>query len=323
MIKVCSLDFINKKTFGTDILTADGRLLVRADDKVSSDMVLRLYFKDIYVDKPNVESSIIITHQLEESVVNDMEEAIASDATAGKFAASVVQSGPRSIDSSFVDTTELSSGPRFVETDELGEDVASSSGPRMDYGFDDDSGSNIAGDDKNRCSDSQEAEVKPEPKPEDELLQFNEEQAQRMVKSSVAIGKLLNFSAGELKELEHAAYYCNIGISKFKKSDLAKKNFRKSKAQASYELIYGSEKVSDKVAESIKFSANSYESESFPLNSKIPYSQIISITSYYEDMLLSGSSKTEVLLKMLQVGGNEFNIFVLHKFIKMMRDANE
>lgn len=174
----------------------------------------------------------------------------------------------------------------------------------------------------NAPAENVEIEIK---NPEDAPLEFNEKQIEILVKNSIKMGKLLNFNEKELKDLEQVAYYCNIGITKFKKADLAKKEFRKMKAFASYEHIINEGVASQKIAEMVKLCASNYESESFPLDPKIPppYHSIVAITSYYEDMLAQNKSKQETLLKMLQLGGNQFNIFILHKFIKMMRDTND
>jgi len=157
----------------------------------------------------------------------------------------------------------------------------------------------------------------------DELpLVFDEEQAKRIVEYSVKLGEMADYSKEELKELEQVAYNCNIGITKFKRIDMAKKGFRKMKAFAGYEKLIDDGVVPEYLAEMIKFSVNNYESDAFKLDSKIPYYHIVAIVSFYEDLLSQNKPKNEILLKMLQLGGNQFNIFIVHKFIKLMRDAD-
>lgn len=52
MIKVCSLDFLNNKVFEKDILSLDGKVLFKADDRVTPESLLKLYFRNIYVQNP-------------------------------------------------------------------------------------------------------------------------------------------------------------------------------------------------------------------------------------------------------------------------------
>ena len=52
MIRICSLDFLNKDFFETDVKTADGKVLLAAGEKITPEVILELYFKEIYVDKP-------------------------------------------------------------------------------------------------------------------------------------------------------------------------------------------------------------------------------------------------------------------------------
>lgn len=299
MIKVCALDFLNREFFETDVMTADGRVLFSSGDTITPNIILRLYFKDIYIQEPE-------TATIEEKEVTidfEHKEIISSSPVINDES-----KGPRFIDvTAPVAKEESGRGPRLAEF------ATSSIAEKEDVDL------VVAA---NVPTENVEIEIE---NPEDAPLKFDEKQAKVLVEHSTKMGKLLNFNEKELKDLEQVAYYCNIGITKFKKADLAKKEFRKMKAFASYEHIINEGVASQKIAEMVKLCANNYESESFPLDSKIPppYHSIVAITSYYEDMLAQNKSKQETLLKMLQLGGNQFNIFILHKFIKMMRDTND
>lgn len=370
MIKVCSLDFVNKETFETDVLTAEGGLLCSATDKVTPEKILRLYFKEIFIKEPRqeynsepiLESVEIIAENISKlnSAISDTdaeqapvlgvkasasedEDAITAKASGPRLANSPESDeldtseakikGPRTVDSS--ETETLTKGPKNAESKDS-DDVTK--GPRLVdlNGIEDDEETETKGPrvaDSNKFDDgeiaikSQTKKTFVEPEsvieeiPEAEQpLKFDEEQAKRIVEHSVKLGKLLNFPAHDLKELEQVAYYYNAGIIKCKKSDVSRKDYRKLKAFASYQLLLESDQVPSNIAEIIKFTANAYESDAFPLTSKIPYHHIVAITGYYEDSLLQNGSKELTLMKMLQMGGNHFNIFVLHKFIKLMRD---
>jgi len=353
MIKVCSLDFVNKETFETDIMTAEGGLLCSATDKVTPDKILKLYFKEIYIKesevepkpRPIVESVEIITKDIgklasqvaSKDVDNlssalgvkatDSEESTVDKALGPKFAETDENisidktKGPKPVDSNTLDTIEK--GPKFADSTAI-EDVPKLELKGPEYVYSDKYNEETPETKTHAPTISDKIEpIEEEVLEENQPLKFDIEQAKRMVEYSLKLGEILNFNAKELKELEQVAYYYNIGVSEFKKSDVSNKDFRKMKALASYELLIESGEVPSNIAEIIKFSATAYESTDFPLDTKIPYHHIVAITGYYEDLLALNNSKELTLMKMLQMGGNHFNIFVLHKFIKLMRDNNE
>lgn len=416
MIKICSLDFLNREVFETDIMTADGEVLFSSGEKITPEILLRLYFKEIYVAQPLPERARVVS-MVSAAVLADMTEDAAVEVGSGVASALdeelVSEEGmitQEDSDESGKKKKKSKKGPKLVQEDEDDDsEEQEGKGPRLaksDYSEEDEKGPKAAGDDSssdkkagkgprkasmnldsedsidaksagttygasdgkeekgpktaefNFDDEEEEGEVIRGPKsaglskfedddedtkasprvksfamgPEievpqinpDELpLVFDEEQAKRIVLYSTKLGKMIGYSKEEIKELEQVAYNCNIGIGKFKRADANKKGFRKMKAFASYEKLIEDGIVPSYLAEMIKYIVNSYESDSFPLDSKIPYYHIVAITSFYEDLLAQGMPKPEILLKMLQLGGHKFNIFVLHKFIKMMRDEND
>lgn len=319
MIKICSLNFLKEDSFKTDVKTADGAVLCQLGDPITPEVILKLYFKEIYVDKKYLQES-----QAEEEP--EMMSKNIDASVAFMHVAEEVSSGPKSVDIS-LEANEVPSGPRTVDVDvDLDVNLPAEEvgkGPRFaEVATGATKGKNpTAASSKKHTIEEAEVAVLVED-PENMPLEFDESQAKRIVEHSIKLGKLANFSASELKELEQAAYYCNIGITNFKKADAIKKGFRKKRLFAGYQKLLEDGTVPANIAEIIKFCANCYESESFPLDSKIPPQHIIAITSFYEEMLAKNNSKQETLLKMLQMGGNQFNIFILHKFIKLMRGDN-
>lgn len=170
------------------------------------------------------------------------------------------------------------------------------------------------------ASDVGEAEFEEEI---DKDLKFDETRAKRIANISVKVAKILGFPQKRLDELKEAAYYHNIAISRYKESDMKRKGFRREVALASYGVLLNEMSMPPIIAETAKFCINNYASSSFNLEGEIPYHQIVAITGYYEDLLDRNYSKEKALSKMLQLGGNKFNIFVLHKFIKIMKDSND
>ena len=85
--------------------------------------------------------------------------------------------------------------------------------------------------------------------------------------------------------------------------------------------------LSEKIAEAARLYNKKYQISQIDLKdsnySDLPYSHIVAIASHYDNLLGKNISKDEALKKMLQLGGNKFNIFILHKFIYMMRNLND
>lgn len=384
MIKICSLDFLNREVFETDVMSVDGEVLFPSGETITPEILLRLYFKEIYIAQPLTEKERVVNmvsatvyadvnaqaiEQTDIEPVSDNEFAYEEN----NFVVPQVdlleeeenkkkkdKKGPKIISQDTEDENEIETktkkGPKAAELkiddeeiDEKNSHFASSEkdnkeikGPKQaGLNFDDETeeeteiikGPKAAGLSKFEAEEETSARVKsfaigeeveiPAIEPENEYFEFDEEKAKRTVQHSLQMGKIIGYSKEELKELEIVAYNCDIGITNFKKTDINKKGFRKMKAIASYEKLKEDGVIPYHLAEMVKSCTSAYESDSLSLEAKIPYSHIVAIASFYEDALSKGKDKSTILLKMLQLGGHQFNIFVLHKFIKMMRDANE
>jgi len=304
MIKICSLDFLNKDCFETDVMTADGRVLFNSDDKITPERLLILYFKEIYAKEAIVEKNSKQTELSSTPASSNKEARVSQPGIASTSSVSENVSGPKTLEVSDLSAEPVAASPKTVE---MSATAGSSKSSISSFG----------------ASKSESSSVDVAEKAEDPQLEFNEELAKRISKNSVKVGEVLGFSKAELQELEQAAYYHNIGISNFKKSDSIKKGFRKLKAAASYDMILGSLKLPEQIADVARSCAYDYDCNAFKLDSKVPFCHIISVVSAYEEILAKNNSKQAALLKMLQFGGNKFNIFVLHKFIRIMRDMNE
>lgn len=413
MIKICSLDFLNREIFDTDIMSADGVVLAQGGEKITPDILLRLYFKEIYISQPLAEKertlskagAAVLADATEENSVSEiafeaefvnednnfvipdvdfdeepkkkktkkspqaaqdnsdeeeteekgprqaelgLDEEKSPKAAGNKFdseeeEAEEIGKSPKKAKSKFENDEDEDDdkdpkkasgafglddekGPKAAELnfDSVEEDGEVIRGPKSSglSKFEDDFEDNKTSPKVKKFTMGEEVEV-PKINPEELPLEFDEEQAKRIKQYSAQLAKIAGFSKEEIKEIELIAYNCNIGITKFKKADEAKKSFRKMKIFASYEKLIEEETIPEHLAEMIKYIINPYESDAFKLTSKIPYYHIVAITSYYEEMLAKGKDKSDILLKMLQLGGHRFNIFVLHKFIKMMRDADD
>lgn len=155
-------------------------------------------------------------------------------------------------------------------------------------------------------------------------MAFDEKTAETIANYSVQVGQYANFKEAQLEELWLTAYYHDIGKTKLDPSVMEEKDYKKQVTQASYEIL-ASKKASSKITEPLKFCVNcinNYKSHLFKLDEPMSFCHIISIVSYYQSLLDKKQTKEKAISIMLQHGGNKFNPFVLHKFIRIIREEN-
>lgn len=156
-------------------------------------------------------------------------------------------------------------------------------------------------------------------------MAFDEKTAEIIANNAVKVGQFANLKENQLEELWLTAYYHDIGKTKLNASAIEAKDFKKQVTQASYEIL-SSKKVPSRVTEALKFCVNcinSYKSNLFKFDEPMPYCHIISIVSYYQNLLDKKQTKDKALSIMLQHGGNKFNPFILHTFIRIIREEND
>lgn len=293
MIKICSLDFLNRDVFDADVKTQDGAVLYSAGTPITPEVILKLYFKDIYVDNGYFDEAIEVEKEVV-AVIDTEAEALSSVKTSGG------SKGPHSI-STPVGKEKVSSGPIPAGIDKF------------------DSASVSAEKEKTNVKLPEEEKVDAGPLP----LEFDEVKAKRVAEYATKLARLINMPEAKIKELEQAAYYCNIGRKMFTEADLSDPKFKKKQAEASYNILLHEMDFPEIIAEVAKDYLKKYESSEFKLIKnelfRVPYAHIVAIANYYDDEISSNKSKSAVLEKMLQIGGTKFNIFILHKFINMMR----
>lgn len=300
MIKICSLEFVNKETFEADIMTADGKVLFYATDVITPEKILKLYFKDIYIATP-------LTYKLPKSNELTKENLIK--------------------EVGLINSTEDVGNPEKIPV-----------APSFEIGDENETGekapitSNLEtldNDDETKVKTLAQIQIASteeiiEAKHDDsnDLIEFNEDEAKRVTNLALIIGKELQLTEDRLKELEQAAYYHNIGVTKFKKKDLSEKDFRQKQAIAGYEILKNEKKLPESIAETAKYCVENYKGFTLKLNNEIPCYDIVAIASYYDRLINHGFTKNDALAKMLRLGGNKFNIHILHKFNNIMKDIN-
>ena len=236
MKKIIALDFLHNKKFGVDLLSANGDLICSANQEVTPEKLLELYFKDIYINEilpERVQEENITVNTSEETVVVEQEE---------------------------------------------------------------------------------------------EKIGFDEELANRIVKHSLELASIIGMTDEVKNDLEKAAYYHNVGNAQMYKSELLKPGFKSKRADISYSYIIKELDLPQHIAEVSKLYYRNYDPNQFGLDIKskknIPIHQIVSVASYYEEFLAQTGSKEEALMKLIRLGGNKFNVFVLHKFVHKVRNSN-
>ncbi len=242
MYKVYSLDYINSEIFETDIINQDGKILYPAGTKITPELLLKLYFKDIYTNQEPEKKQIEI----------------------------LPEEKPIEVESETYEENKESSQHNF-DVDENG------------------------------------------------YIIFCENQAERVSELALLIGKELKYNEEQLDKLRQGAYYHSIGITKFKPEDLRKKDFKKLFAQAGYDILLNQKKMPEEIALCAKLWMDNYDLSSFNLEKIIPNHHIIAIAHFYDRLLTQKIQKEKILEIMLQCGGYKFNIYVLHKFIRIMR----
>ncbi|MCQ2789564.1 MAG: hypothetical protein MJ229_04200 [bacterium] len=362
MIRICSLDFLNKDFFETDVKTADGKVLLAAGEKITPEVILELYFKEIYVDKP-LEDVIVrplapkpqvqsVTDPSEQAIkaaieALEQQEAAASQTPEPSQEQPVQKFEDTGVDDIVFDTKDLVS--KEVEASTVDMQKTSETLSKEDI---------VKSEIADAVSHLQNAEKKeeekivfqntakqelpepepeqdkygsiqpPEPEPEPELpketdnLPFDEDFIGKLVAMTVEVGKLLNYAGGELEELKQAAYNCNLGVTKFTYGDLKTQDFENRKSAESFNLASQKGSISQNALNAIKLYPDRYNSAEFSLNKRIPYTHVLNIMCYYFRLKYCNFEQELILDKMLQAGGNKFNPFVLHKFVNVVKGVN-
>lgn len=343
MIRVSSLDFLDQDCFRTDIKTADGKIIINSGEPITPELILKLYFKEIYVEEPTKviyktdeheekalrekikESNVSFVSKNEDTV--DVEVSIKStEKTSVDEVASVTKENQvinEDLQAPQLDITENSKvkepqAPQldFTPTAKSEPEVVS---PVLDINFSETPKPNVERD-KEELPIQEEVVVAKEEIPfEDQLIVVDENEVELLVERTAQLAKMFNFSGAEIEEIKLAARYANMSLSEFKLKEINEKDFRLRKSKRSYDMACALGTLSQSVLETIKEHTKNYDSASFSLSSKIPYTDILSVTCYCFRAKLLRQDKETVLKKMLQLGSNSFNPFVLHKFIKMMR----
>lgn len=161
-----------------------------------------------------------------------------------------------------------------------------------------------------------------------ENLNFDKDNAEKIMKLSCSIGALVDMPQVAMEKLKLAAYFYKIGVIKLTETDLSIPGFSKKVGETGYNLLTLKMRIMEEVAVTANDYMLPYDVSSLNIQSKdtsdIPYSHIVSIADYYYKLIDEKNfTKEDALKKMLKFGGNKFNIFLLHKFIKMMRESDE
>lgn len=265
MKKICSLDFLNREYFDTDVLSKDGKVLFATGEKITPEILLSLYFKEIFIQDSFIDELEAIQveppkEKTEEAVAQELEEfkKIKEEKIIEEPAAEIIKKN---------EDTEI---PSVVQ------------------------------------------------------LELDEKLSAEIAKKCIKLAKLVKMPQQNIKELEQAALNYKIGLNKFTSADAETPKFKHQLAETSYGILINEKNLPEKIAEVAKYYLNCYNTDKFELDKKepIPYYHIVSIVDYYETSI-NHLQKNETLDKMLQLGGNKFNIYVLHKFVKMMKENNE
>ena len=308
MIKISALDFLNIDKADVDIRDRKGNIILAKDSPITQQLLLKYYFKDLYID--NIISLVApITVDTNSTVVNK------TDATNLDKKTSIAEnvSDKKTTENT---TNDVSDTSNSEDTNETNISIKSS----ID-------GSENTSNSETATKPAKEYTPKSEKIKEPEViiqLKYDENVAKEIEENAVKVAKLFGFNVREIEDIKKAAHYCNISLDNFTTADLKRKDFGKRKAQLSYDMTKDKVGFSEMIKDCILTHENPYDSALFALAKKIPYAHIVAVASnYYTLRQLYHGDKEKTLKRMLEYGGNKFNIFVLHKFIRLMRESND
>ena len=175
----------------------------------------------------------------------------------------------------------------------------------------------------NRKQNKQEPEVDYKKPEEDESI-FDEKEALEVQKYSELIAIDLELSEAEIKNIKLAGFIHNIGDKFLTKEAKEKENYLELRSKLGYEYTYNKLKYPEAVSRVTKEYYRSSNLDNFDLSNKtiknIPYSHIVTIAAYYAKHQNEYRSTEDILKKMIRVGGKLFNIYILHRFIRKIRE---
>jgi len=253
MSKICSLDFLSKEKFDLDIISAGGKLLFSKGDKVTPEILLSLYFKEV-----SAREHIKTPEEIEIENQNLKKNKLTLEESLSNFEKAL-------------------------------EPILANALPMT--------------------------------------LDFDKSQAHRITKLSNDLGMKIGMSDENMEELKQAAYYYQVGRIKLTQDDLLDPSFEKKQAEIGYDMLTLEMNMPKQIAEVTKTYSMKYNCIEYDLNSKdpsdIPYAHIVGLVDYYDRLINNALvSNEEALKKMLKVGGDKFNIFLLHRFVNIMKDSN-
>lgn len=154
-------------------------------------------------------------------------------------------------------------------------------------------------------------------------IPFDAAHAKRVTQYSLELAKILGLRAQEIEKLEVAAYFHDIGKTLFTQEDAAAEDFGQKFTQAGYDYLINVKRVDEPIAHAAKAHLDKCNFLDFSLTPGNPFGiahqDIIAIANCYDELMNNSPDKETALRRLLRLGGNRFNIFLLHKFIRAMR----
>jgi len=349
MIKISALDFLNIDFADVDILDRSGNVILEKGSPITQQWMLKHYFKEIFVEEvfaDNLSNTVetkttqTVSTTPVQTIQSEVNKEINKNISVNEIPAqsesiesneitppSVQIQKTESVNENLstpqitpavnIETTEQQSIPSIPKTEDVSENVQDA--PALPA----ENNETVKSEEKTEKQTQAPAPVKEkEPEEPPVQLKFDEEVAKEMETNAEKLAKMFGFTPREIEDIKKTAHYCNASLDQFTTADIKKKDFGVKKAKLSYDMIQDKLGFSEMVKDSILSHENPYDSALFGLAKKIPYAHIVSIVSnYYTLRQMYKGDKEKTLRRMLEYGGNKFNIFVLHKFIRMMRSA--
>lgn len=248
MRQINALELLNKEFFGQTIFSENEEVLYTETQKVTPEIIMKLYFKKIFVDDTEIKEVV---------------------------------------EAEKIDDTDTGS-----------------------IGF-------------IKKQNSQETEVENGLKEQKESI-FDEQEAVEVQKYSELMAIDLELSEAEIKNIKLAGYIHNIGDSFLTKEEKEKEDYHETRGKLGYEYTYNKLKYPEAVSRVAREYYKKSDLDNFDLSNKtiknFPYSHIVTIAAYYVKHKSEYKNKDDALKKMIRIGGKLFNIYLLHRFIRKIRE---
>jgi hypothetical protein len=283
MKRINALDFLNKPNFTIDVYSEKGELLYPLGSEVTSEILLRAYFKKLYIkdedeniyleidkdkDKDKEKETYIEPLETEVNASTERQEKVVEEVLTKSFTEKLSDDDEKTEETKAAQTLTIDPDAHLVFDETLSQDIANLSVKFAEH----------LGYSKNELEEIKQAAY------------------------------YRNIGITSFKEKDK--------LSEDFKNDVGLESYKILKDKMNFpEKIAVVAKFYFKNYDVMNFKLN--------VNEPIPYQYLVGITNFYVERMKEMEDNDKVLILMLKEGNDKFNTFLLHKFINMMRNEEK